>query len=196
MRGAINNGSRFIQDSRSVIAGWKSEATFYEEAMTDAIVIATDHAPEIESMNEPRPVALFDRLFIQHARKYPVDQAAKFDFVLSHLSEKLHEFFEDGSRWGSHLRRHPTRDAAYPYRLLKSFETGGSPISLAHADRLPQTRLDQREPAHESGPATVITPDQYGSESGRARQSWLPASLITDGENFFHCLIALKRNTT
>lgn len=147
-----------------------------------AIIIATGHAPEIESMNEPRPVPLFpliDRPFIQHTIEYLVDQGAtEFDFLLSHLPEKFEELLGDGSRWGSQFRYHLARDAAHPYRLLKSLETEG--VVLAHADRLPQVRLDQTEPACESGPTIYVTPHNSGAESGWIGWAWLPASLIVN----------------
>ncbi len=142
-----------------------------------ATVIATGRAPELESMNEPRLASLLPlacRPSIQHAVEYLVDQGvAEFDFVLSHLPEKFEELLGDGSRWGSQFRYHFARDAAHPYRLLKSLKTQGSHVLL-------DVRLDQTEPACESGPAIYVTPDQSGSESGWIGWGWLPASLIVN----------------
>jgi hypothetical protein len=173
--------------------------------------MANDHAFEIESIAGMRRAPSDGRFFI-----------AEFDFVSSRLAKKSHglsmrrnptdclraesmkirrltacadseKFFEDDSLWGSHLRRHPAGDAAHLHRLLKSFETEGSPISLAHADRIAQ-RL-RREPAHKY-PATFIMPDQFGSKYGWEGRRWsasifdIPAQ--ADEEMFSRRLSALR----
>jgi NDP-sugar pyrophosphorylase family protein/lipopolysaccharide/colanic/teichoic acid biosynthesis glycosyltransferase len=73
----------------------------------------------------------------------------EFDFILSHLPQKIEHLLGNGARWGSRFRFHLARDASRPYNMLKTLSgadanntndknnTNGS-ILLAHADRLPQ----------------------------------------------------------
>ena len=114
-----------------------------------AVIIATGIGPGMEALNERYPTPLLplvDRPFIQHVVEYLVDAGVtRFEFVLSHLPEKIEDFLGDGSRWGSHFGYHLTRDPSRPYDLLRigQFEEHTGPVILAHADRLPQVDLSQ-----------------------------------------------------
>lgn len=121
-----------------------------------AIVIATGEGPGVAPLDERYPtplLPLIDRPFLQHIVEYLVAQGiTRFDFVLSHLPEKIEQFIGDGSRWGIQPTYHLARDPLRPYRLLKALHfdgANGSPLLLAHADRLPPVPLKEirSEPA-------------------------------------------------
>ena len=114
-----------------------------------AIVIATGHTPDPLFMQERMPLPLLplvDRPFIQHVVEYLIEQGmTQFDFILSHLPEKIEAFLGDGTRWGSTFTFHLAREASQPYRLLKPIcqSDTESPFLLVHADRLPSIPLAQ-----------------------------------------------------
>lgn len=115
-----------------------------------AIVIATGEGPGVAPLDERYPVPLLpliDRPFLQHVVEYLVAQGiTRFDFVLSHLPEKIEHFLGDGTRWGIQLTYHLARDPLRPYRLLKALkydDADGGPLLLAHADRLPPLSLKE-----------------------------------------------------
>jgi len=101
-------------------------------------------------LNERYPLPLLplvDRPFLQHVVEFCISQGVKqFDFVLSHLPEKIEALLEDGKRWGSRFTFHLARDPLRPYRLLRILDLQGQPgepLLLGHADRLPQMRLQE-----------------------------------------------------
>jgi NDP-sugar pyrophosphorylase family protein len=104
------------------------------------IVIATGHSPDMTPASERHPsplLPLVDRPFIQHVVEFLVDQGvAEFDFVLSHLPERIEEFLGDGTRWGSRFRFHLARDPSRPYAALRSLnlESDDEPIELPGGD--------------------------------------------------------------
>jgi lipopolysaccharide/colanic/teichoic acid biosynthesis glycosyltransferase len=105
-------------------------------------------APGLAPMNERYPgplVPLVDRPFIQHVVEYLAAQGiTRFDFVLSHLPEKIEHHLGDGRRWGSTFTFHLVRDPTRPYRILKVLDfakEGPEPLLLGHADRLPAIPL-------------------------------------------------------
>jgi lipopolysaccharide/colanic/teichoic acid biosynthesis glycosyltransferase len=109
-----------------------------------AVILAMGDAPGIAPMNERYPgplVPLVDRPFIQHLVEYLAAQGiTRFDFVLSHLPEKVEHHLGDGRRWGSTFTFHLVRDPTRPYRILKVLDfgkEGPEPLLLGHADRLP-----------------------------------------------------------
>lgn len=114
-----------------------------------AIVIATGYNPALEPLTEWYPAPLLpvvDRPLAQHVVEYLVDQGvADFDFVLSHLPEKLEAFLGDGARWGCRFRYHLVRDHERPYQILSAIALSGEMTLLAHADRLPLVNLKDRD---------------------------------------------------
>lgn len=119
-----------------------------------AVIIAPGLSPGMEPLNERYPTPLLplvDRPFIQHVVEFIVEGGiTRFEFVLSHLPEKIERFLGDGSRWGCTFRFHLARDPSHPYDILKAFRLGEDtgPLLLAHADRLPQVDLEQTRPAN------------------------------------------------
>lgn len=131
-----------------------------------AIVIATGQGPGVAPLDERYPVPLLplvDRPFIQHVIEYFAAQGVKrFDFVRSHLPEKLEQYLGDGKRWGSQFTYHLVRDPERPYRLLKTLDLSGeqqTPILLGHADRLPEARLESLIPEAKSRPVLFFYRD-------------------------------------
>ncbi len=121
-----------------------------------AIVIATGERTGMEPLSERYPVSmipLVDRPFIQHVVEFLVDKVIdRFDFILSHLPEKLEEFLGNGARWGSSFTYHLCREADRPYRTLKSINFGDAneQFLLVHADRLPLADAAQLKPLPEA----------------------------------------------
>src|SRR5262249_10913583 len=106
-----------------------------------AILIATGEGPGVAPLDERYPVPLLplvDRPFLQHVIEFLAHNGIKqIDLVLSHLPEKIENYFGDGTRWGSTITYHLARDPTRPYRLLRALHYDGNPILLGHADRLP-----------------------------------------------------------
>ncbi|MEP7341444.1 MAG: sugar transferase [Acidobacteriota bacterium] len=115
-----------------------------------AIIIATGLNAGLSALNDRYPapmLPLVDRPFIQHVVEVLVDRGVtEFDFILTHLPQKIEHLLGDGARWGSQFRFHLARDASRPYDTLKGLSGTGAndandangSILLAHADRLPQ----------------------------------------------------------
>jgi NDP-sugar pyrophosphorylase family protein/lipopolysaccharide/colanic/teichoic acid biosynthesis glycosyltransferase len=114
-----------------------------------AVIIATGDSPEIKPLDDRHPVPLLplvDRPFIQHVVEFFAGQGAtRFDFVLSHLPEKIEHQLGDGARWGSRFTFHLARDPRCPYRVLKALDWSGddAPLLFGHADRLPLVPLGE-----------------------------------------------------
>jgi NDP-sugar pyrophosphorylase family protein len=146
-----------------------------------AIILATGNAPGTAPLNEHYPTPLFplvDRPFLQHVIEYCINQGVtQFDFVLSHLPEKIEHYCGDGKRWGSRFTYHLARDPAHPYRLLKALQLdGGSEgrLLLGHADRL--SRLDLHE-ATAAGTLPLLF--SWNDDTGPAtRQRWTGWALL------------------
>lgn len=111
----------------------------------NAVIIATGQNPELAPLTDWYPTPLLpvvDRPFIQHVVEYLIDQGVTdFDFILSHLPEKLETLLGDGQRWGSTFRYHLIRDPYHPYQVLRHISLPDTPIVLAHADRLPECQI-------------------------------------------------------
>jgi lipopolysaccharide/colanic/teichoic acid biosynthesis glycosyltransferase len=107
-----------------------------------AILIATGVSTQMGTLSEQFAapmLPLVDRPFIQHVvERLATSGIIEFDIVVSHLAHQIEELFEDGQRWGVTIRYHVARDAARPYRLLKTMSPliGEAPVLLVHADRL------------------------------------------------------------
>ncbi len=159
-----------------------------------AVIIATGLSPGMEPLNERYPTPLLplvDRPFIQHVVEFLVEGGiTRFEFVLSHLPEKIENLLGDGSRWGSVFRFHLTRDPERPYDSLKimNLDNDAGPVLLAHADRLPQVDMAQTGPAnHSEEPLMFFSPpirriDAATATSRDNRQwtgwAWVPAGIL------------------
>ena len=117
-----------------------------------AVIIAPGLSPGMEPLNERYPTSLLplvDRPFIQHVVEFLVEGGiTRFEFVLSHLPEKIEDFLGDGSRWGCTFRFHLARDPSHPYDIPRTVRFGEDTelILLVHAGRLPQVDLVQTRP--------------------------------------------------
>lgn len=159
-----------------------------------AVIIAPGLSPGMEPLNERYPTPLLplvDRPFIQHVVEFLVEGGiTRFEFVLSHLPEKIEGFLGDGSRWGCTFRFHLARDPSHPYDILKTVRLGEDtgPLFLAHADRLPQVDLEQTRPANPiEGPVMFFSPpipriDPSAANSQDTRQwtgwAWVSADIL------------------
>ncbi|MBM3262099.1 MAG: hypothetical protein FJY97_01510 [candidate division Zixibacteria bacterium] len=89
-----------------------------------AVVFATGFNRALEPLTAWYPSPLLpvaDRSIAQHIIEFLVDQGVvEFDFVLSHLPEKLETLLGDGARWGCRFRYHLTRDPERPYATLRA----------------------------------------------------------------------------
>jgi lipopolysaccharide/colanic/teichoic acid biosynthesis glycosyltransferase/acetyltransferase-like isoleucine patch superfamily enzyme len=148
-----------------------------------AVVIATGESADMRSLTERYPtplLPLLDRPFIQHVVESLVDLGVtEFDFILSHLPERVERLLGDGKRWGSTFAFHLSRDASHPYQFLDIIGLRGDerPIILAHADRLPEIQIVQR--ALSSCPSAVtVFCWQQSSEGGE-----IPSALAAMGES-------------
>lgn len=159
-----------------------------------AVIIAPGLTPGMEPLNERYPsplLPLVDRPFIQHVVEFLVEGGiTQFEFVLSHLPEKIEGLLGDGSRWGSTFRFHLARDAFLPYDLLKtiSFGNNSETFLLAHADRLPQIDLNQTRPTTQQAEPIMFfssllrAHDASAAESRDNRQwtgwAWVPVDVL------------------
>ena len=159
-----------------------------------AVIIAPGLSPGMEPLNERYPTSLLplvDRPFIQHVVEFLVEGGiTRFEFVLSHLPEKIEEFLGDGSRWGCTFRFHLALDPSHPYDIPRTVRFGEDTelILLVHAGRLPQVDLVQTRPENPiekpvmffSPPIRKVDPS---AEKGRdALQwtgwAWVPAVIL------------------
>jgi lipopolysaccharide/colanic/teichoic acid biosynthesis glycosyltransferase len=143
-----------------------------------AIILATGHSPGTASLNDLYPSPLFplaDRPFLQHVIEFCVTQGiTHFDFVLSHLPEKIEHFCGDGKRWGSQFTFHLVRDPSRPCRLLKALhleKEADGPLLLGHADRFPQFSLTQAQDRG-SLPVLFFWNDESDSAPRRRWSGW------------------------
>ena len=159
-----------------------------------AVIIAPGLSPGMEPLNERYPTPLFPlvgRPFIQHVVEFLVEGGiTRFEFVLSHLPEKIESFLGDGSRWGCTFSFHLARDPSHPYDILKTIRFGedAGPLLLAHADRLPQVELEQTRPVNPmEEPVMFFSPpirriDLSAANSEDIRQwtgwAWVPAGIL------------------
>jgi len=157
-----------------------------------AVIIAPGLSPGMEPLNERYPTSLLplvDRPFIQHVVEFLVEGGiTRFDFILSHLPEKIENLLGDGSRWGSVFRFHLTRDPAHPYDSLKimNLDNDAGPVLLAHADRLPQVDLEQTRPANQiEEPLMFFSPpirrNDPSAEKGQDTQQWTGWAWVPTG---------------
>ena len=159
-----------------------------------AVIIAPGLSPGMEPLNERYPTPLLplvDRPFIQHVVEFLVEGGiTRFEFVLSHLPEKIEGFLGDGSRWGCTFKFHLARDPSHPYDIIETvhLREDTEPILLAHADRLPQVDLEQTSPAnHTEKPLMFFSPliRRIDSAAAKSRDNpqwtgwaWVPAGIL------------------
>ncbi len=94
--------------------------------------------------HEPAPMLpLMDRPFLQHVVEFLITQKIdEFDFILSHMPEKVEQHFGDGTRWGTKFRYHLVRDPSCAEEYIKGIRGGKGEAPLVfHADHLPLTEL-------------------------------------------------------
>ena len=148
-----------------------------------ALIIAPGVNPGLETLNKHYPgplLPLVDRPFIQHTVEFLIQEGiTQFEFVLSHLPEKMEDLLGDGSRWGSNFRFHLAQDPLLPYETLKSIEFNPDEfILLAHGDRLPQIDLKktiQDSKINPSVPTFWFGPsDSETRNTGWTGWAWIP----------------------
>ena len=108
-----------------------------------AIIIASQRYPEMHGLDEHLPLSLFplvDRPLLQHIVEYLVGLGiCRFEFILSHLPEKVEACLGDGARWGCTFRYHLIPVGTSPYRMVRTIATDlGDTILLGCADCLPE----------------------------------------------------------
>src|SRR6266699_5132242 len=87
-------------------------------------MVATGQDAAFDGLNEYLPIPLLpmgDRPFLQHVVEYLADQnIRRFEFVLSHLPEKIETALGDGARWGCTFHYHLLPLGADPLRLVRT----------------------------------------------------------------------------
>lgn len=120
-----------------------------------AIIVATGRNDAFEGLSEYLPVPLIqlgDRPFLQHIVEYLAHQKVRrFEFILSHLPEKIEAALGDGARWGCQFYYHLLPSGGDPLRLARTISANKyENIVLGSATSLPELDL-----AHVS-PSTLI----------------------------------------
>ena len=148
-----------------------------------ALIIAPGVNPGLKALNKHYPsplLPLVDRPFIQHTVEFLIREGiTHFDFVLSHLPEKMEDLLGDGSRWGSSLKFHLAQDPLHPYEALKAIEFEEAEfILLAHGDRLPQIDLGKASGVSETNPSSPTfwfgPADSKTREAAWSGWAWIP----------------------
>jgi hypothetical protein len=164
-----------------------------------ALIIAPGLNRHMAALNERYPtplLPLMDRPFIQHVVEFLVEGGVtRFEFVLSHLPERIRDLLGDGARWGSAFRFHLARDPETPYDILKTrqFDQDAGPFLLAHADRLPLIDLDRirRGPQSTEPLLFMSATDTTGDNASKKHKdtgewtgwAWLPAHVMASLPN-------------
>jgi len=108
-----------------------------------AIVIASQRYPDMHGLDEHLPLCLFplvDRPLLHHIVEYLVELGIRrFEFILSHLPEKVEASLGDGARWGCSFHFHLIPSGADPYRMVRTIAADlDEGILLGCADCLPE----------------------------------------------------------
>lgn len=146
-----------------------------------AVIFSTGDWPGVAPLNKKLPAPLLhlvDRPFLQHVVEFCIGQGIKrFDFVLSHLPEKIEHFLGDGRRWGCTFTYHLARDPDRPYRLLHSMDWEGAnePVLLGHGDRLPHFSLAAVKDA--AVPSALFC--FHAGDEGKTALDWTGWALLT-----------------
>lgn len=129
--------------------------------MMRTVVVATGDLHSMTALTERHPLPalpIMDRPIIIHLVAHLAAQGInEFDFILSHLPEKLETLLQNGEQWGCTFRFHLAKNADQPYGALKSLgqTSGDDPVLLCHADRLPLIDVATTMPSSER-PAPVM----------------------------------------
>lgn len=108
-----------------------------------AILIATGQNADFHGLDEHMPINLLplaDRPFLQHVIESVARQnIARFEFVLSHLPEKIEAWLGDGARWGCSFRYHLVPAGGDVFHLARTVAAGlDEDVLLGSGVRLPE----------------------------------------------------------
>ena len=140
-----------------------------------AIVTAVGESAGFRLFADRWPIGLMPlcgQPILQHLIEFLVQSGiSDFDFVLSHLPEKVESYLGDGSRWGARFSYHLTPDSGQPYqRLSVILRPGEGLVLLAREDSIPALPAEWMS----KSPAPVVFVDANGTWTGWAV---LPARL-------------------
>ncbi len=112
-----------------------------------AIILAAAQNSRMQGLDEHLPLPLFplgDRPFLFHVIEYLALQGVRrFEFLLSHLPEKIENYLGDGARWGCSFQFHLLSAQARPYRMAETIATALDDDTLiGRGDNLPEIHLD------------------------------------------------------
>jgi hypothetical protein len=153
------------------------------------VVIATGTCPGLAPLDSRLPAPLFplvDRPFIQHVVERLVEGGiSEFDFILSHLPEKIESLLGNGTRWGSAFRFHLVRDASRPgaaFRRLALVDLD-EPVLLVYPDRLPHFCLARDRLLPQVRPPVLfcwrdMASARFEDRVQWAGWAWLPGRLL------------------
>jgi NDP-sugar pyrophosphorylase family protein len=107
-----------------------------------AVIVCSGRNPALLGLDEHQPGALMplgDRPFLQHVVEYlALAGSREFEFILTHLPEKVESHFGDGSRWGCKFTYHLAAGAEQSWRVLRNICAGyEGTVLLAQSDALP-----------------------------------------------------------
>ncbi len=107
-----------------------------------AVIICNGLNPALHGLDECQPGAMLpfgDRPFLQHVVEYLALAGPRdFEFVLTHLPEKVEKYFGDGSRWGCRFTYHLASNIEHSWRVLRNICAGfDGKVLLASSDGLP-----------------------------------------------------------
>src|SRR5580698_9322 len=113
-----------------------------------AILVCTGQNPELHGLDEHLPTPLLpvvDRPFLQHIIEYLALQGVRqFEILLSHLPEKVEEYFGNGVRWGCQIHYHLCPNPKRLYKRVKNVALGlTGPFILGSSDALPVVNFQE-----------------------------------------------------
>ena len=116
-----------------------------------AIVLATGQNRDFHGLDEHLPIPLIplvDRPFLQHVVESLAHQGIRqFEFILSHLPEKIEEALGDGARWGCSFRYHFLPPNGDPLRTARTIAEGiDQSVLLASGVTLPDFEISAIAP--------------------------------------------------
>ena len=111
-----------------------------------AIIIATGQNPDFHGLDEHLPIdmlPLADRPFLQHVIEFVARQnVTRFEFVLSHLPEKVEAWLGDGARWGCKFHYHLTPPGDGALNLARNIAGGlDDDVLLGCGEQLPDFEI-------------------------------------------------------
>lgn len=116
-----------------------------------AILIATGQNPDFHGLDDNIPTPLLplaDRPFLQHAIEFLVRGGVRrFEFILSHLPEKIEACFGDGARWGCVFHYHLVPGSAEAFRQARTIAAGmQDEVLMASGTCIPAFEMSTLEP--------------------------------------------------